>query len=291
MKNKVFIKHELKKKDFYKWLKQTLEDNGWENISSKPSTDFDVFYSKGESGNDELYFQMKEYAASSVNSTLSGSSERFFDVKPLKGYTPGAPGNPGVLDRSDESFIRLQISIGEIQMNSDMTVHYNVNKNRIIIVTEFPITINEDSVIFMIGKPDEHLSKYYSNGSMIVFSSTSYNRIASGLEEADSTNKAAYSLNTIELMMPKVKNSSGVNFMSELAVGNNSEGIKALIEGVYVLTGDFNLNKSCRGDLLVDQNNNKYQIFYLGTRTSSSYQYYEKTRYIALMIERGELDG
>lgn len=288
MKKYLFQKAEMKKKKFYSWLKQTLEDAGWENVSSRPSTDFDVFHSKGESGEDELFFQMKEYAGASSTSTLSASGERFFDVKLLMNYTPGEPGSAGILERSNETFRRLQISIATISTESDMTVHYHVNKNRIIVMTEFPVGLNSDSVLFMIGKPDEHLSKNYSDGSMMIFTTTSYNGIAIAVDEADSTRRGSYALVTLENLPARAKNNAGINFISELAVGSNSEGVKALVDGVYVMPSEYDYNTNAnRGDVFFDEEGDKYQLFYLATRTGSAYSYYVPTRYMALLVERG----
>lgn len=285
MQQKLFKKQELKKKNFYAWLKQVLVDHGWENISSKPSTDFDVFYSKGESGKDELFFQMKEYTSTSTNDNLSGSVERFFDVKLLKKYTPGLPGQAGILDRSNEAFQRLQISTSTISLNADMTVYYNINKNRIIMMTEFPVGLGEHSVLNMIGRPNEHLSKYYPDGSMMTFTTTSLNGISLAVDEADGTRKSSFAMESLEMIAPKARNSSGMYFMSELAV-KTSNDIKAVIEGVYVVPTDSAYNNSSnRGDILVDKDGNKYRMFYLATRTSSSYPYYLPTRSMALMIE------
>ncbi|AEO93632.1 virion structural protein [Bacillus phage G] len=285
MRQKIFKKQEMKKKDFYAWFKRTLTEVGWENISSKPSTDFDVFYSKGESGSDELYFQIKEYYDSSTTNTLSGSNERFFDIRLLKKYTPGEPGTAGIFDRKNDIMYRLQIAAGTITPETDMTVYYNVNKNRIIFMTEFPIGIKENSVLNMIGKPDEHIAKYYPDGSMMYFATTALNGIAFALDEADSTRKAMFGIATHEMITPRVKNSSGMFFMSEFSVKLSSE-IKALIDGVYVLADDFTFNTNAnRGDILIDKDGNKYQIFYLTTRSSTAYYYYDVTRYMALRIE------
>lgn len=286
MEKYLYQKVEMKKKDFYSWMKQKLEEAGWENISSRPSTDFDVFYSKGESGKDELFFQIKEYNGSTTGNAMSSSNERFFDVKLLMNYIPGDPGVVGTLERPNESFHRLQICTGLLYTESDMTVYYNINKNRIIFITEFPVALGRDSVMNMIGKPDEHLSKHYANGSMVIFASTSYNGITVAVDEADSTRRGSYALTTMETIPPRARNSAGLNFMSELAVGSSSEGLKAKIDGIYVLNDEYSYNGSAnRGDLLIDEDGNKYRIFRLDTRTSGSYAYYSPTRYIALMIE------
>ena len=293
MKQKyVFKKAEIKKKEFYTWLKQMLVDAGWENISSRPSTDFDVFFSEGESGKDKLFFQMKEYTGASTGNAMSSSSERFFDVKLLMNYIPGALNVAGTLERSNEAFHRMQISTGLVSVQSDMTVYYHINKNRIIVMTEFPIGIEQDSVLFMIGKPDEHLSRYYPNGSMMLFTTTSYNGVTVAVDEADSTRRGSYALTALESLPPRVQNSSGLHFMSELAVGSNSEGIKALIEGVYIIANEYSYNENAnRGDLLKDEKGNIYRIFHLATRTSSTYTYYTPSRYMALMIESGDSNG
>lgn len=285
MQQKIFKKQEMKKKDFYAWFKRTLTENGWENISSKPSTDFDVFYSKGESGKDELYFQIREFWTNNQTTTLSGSNERFFEIKLLKKYTPGTPGNAGIFNRVDEGFHRLQIAVTLIALEADMTVYYNVNKNRIIFMTEYPIGLDSHSVLNMIGKPDEHVSKYYPDGSMMYFATTALSGLTLALDEADGTRKSMFAMTTHEMIASRVKNSSGMFFMSEFAVKLTNE-VKALIDGVYVLSNDFTFNThSNRGDILMDKDGNKYRIFYLATRTSTGYYYYDVTRYMALMIE------
>lgn len=290
MKKTLYKKITIKKKNFYTWLKNSLISVGWENISSRPSTDFDVFYSKGESGKDELYFQIKEYNSTSNTAALSISRERFFDLKMLKKYIPGNPGVSGILERSNEPFKQLQISVGLISPESDVDIYFSVNKNRIIVMLEYPIGLGENSVLFMIGKPDNQVSKYYPDGAMMYFATTAITGLAMALDQADQVTNAVTALITYESIPPKFKNSKGTFFFSELAVGDAKEGFRALIDGVYVGGTDGTLSgPASRNDFLIDAKGNKYKIFFLDTRTSNSYQYYAPTRYMALLIEEGVL--
>lgn len=288
MAKTLYKKVTIRKKNFYTWLKDTLISVGWENISSRPSTDFDVFYSKGESGKDELYFQIKEYNSTSSANALSISRERFFDLKMLKKYIPGNPGTSGVFDRSSEAFKSLQISSGVVSTESDVDIYYSVNKDRIIVMFEYPIGIGENSLLFMIGKPDNQVSKYYADGAMMYFSTITLSGIVMVVDQADYVTNVVTGVSTYESIPPKFKNSKGTFFFSELAVGDAKEGFRALIDGVYVGGVDATLSGTAlRNDFLIDAKGNKYKIFFLDTRPSNSYNYYVPSRYMALLIEEG----
>ena len=288
MRKVIFKKVTLKKKNFYTWLKEILTEAGWENISSKPSTDFDVFYSKGESGKDELYFQMKEYPGNTTNESLSASNERFLEIKLLKGYIPGEPGISGKWNRPNESFRRILIANTLINTESDMFVYYNVNKNRVVIMLEYPIGLTAESSLFMIGKSDKQVSKVYADGAMMYFATTSVSGTMVVVDEADSTLTASNAVNTYENLTPKFRNTNRKVFFSELVAGSAREGFRGSIDGVYVGSVQSGISgPALKGDLLVDKEGNTYRIFYLDTRLSY-YDYYTPTRYMALMIEEGE---
>jgi hypothetical protein len=266
----IFTTETIPKSTVYQRIKDLLVGAGWANISSKPSTDFDVFYSKGVADDKELYFQLQDSGFSTSGSTIS--------ARLINKYTPGAEGVAGTFDsiKTGEAFKNLypvaySPGIG-VPADSMITFSYTVNLDRIIFVCEPPLSLGIYPNIVYLGAMSLYGTEV--NSRSVILSQTLYiaafansnSVVVSGLSYTDTsptTFLTTYRINTLSEY-----NNNDVRMLSEIAVGSANEGFRGKLDGLYVL----NVNSSTRtayGDILTD-GTNTYKVL-PGNPTSWGY--------------------
>lgn len=259
MSSFVFTSEKVLKKDWYTRVKQILIDNGWINVSSKPSVDFDIFYSDSMTGDKKMYFQMKEYDDTTSTSALSNSVARVLEVRLIKSYTPGTAGSAGTIPRNTTQapYINNLIAGNNFPLLAEFTIHYHCNKNRLVLINEFPPSMDgEDGSCIFIGMSDDTFGKEVDYTAPIFMSNCAYTY---GLQATDKVDQYgdSYSLTRYASVAPTGVSLNGIVFAHQIAYGTSTEGGRGYLDGVYIIKDGTGL---LRGDKLIDENGYEYRI-------------------------------
>lgn len=134
----IFTNETVNYSDFYAWFKTKLVAAGWENITSKYSSDGDVWHSKGERGTRDYFF-----------STFAPNANNGMEVRQYLKYTPGTSGVAGVFEGNPAvagqsmvyngfSFPVTVAGYGVLPDTTPLLVHFSINKERVIIIITAP---------------------------------------------------------------------------------------------------------------------------------------------------------
>lgn len=277
MNDFIFTPVKMLKKDFYTWLKQTLIDNGWRNISSRPSTENDIFHSTGESGEEEILFRMKEYYNAQTTTTISSSTDIYLPVVPLRSYTPGINGAAGVMVPSTaaNAFYNNRLARSGMSVTTELTVYYHCNKDRIVFVVEWPSYTGLDSTFHLFGKPFGIIAKKPITTQTVVLSGYTYGTAVPQFADIADINISTSSVSAgtfnyfSDLRSVNVGNKF---FMSELCIANSTDGLHSMVDGIYAINNDVRISNynALDGDELVDSEGKVYRIRNIA-RAHSSY--------------------
>jgi hypothetical protein len=243
------------KGQMYQRIKDLLISAGWQNISSKPLTDYDIFYSTGEAGDKNIYFQMLDY---SNTATTTGN---YIRVKLINKYTPGTSGTAGTFDanRTSESWRNVILFTNLVAIDAPITFSYQVNKDRIVFYADPALSIYQNSNsgnIVHLGVPILFESEPNSRGMTIAqgfYDSTivgaAHNYVIS-TNPPYTDNGATDGLLTYKITPPAEYNNSDERIMSEICYGGTVEGLRGKFDGFYALYGDY--TRTGHGDILTD---------------------------------------
>lgn len=261
----IFTPATMKKRDFYTWLKNTMIQAGWENISSRPATDNDVMYSKGESGEENLYIRMKEYYSTSSNATLSNAVDVYLSVYPIRSYIPGNSGSAGVGNPpfTTSSFHWGRIARSNTHLDTEMTVYYHCNKDRIVFVVEWSSYTELDANFFLLGKPTKVFAKKPMTSLSAALCGYGYSTLNSVSDVADiNPSNSAFSVTLTYLNTPLSINLSGNFIASEIGVVQKDDGLHSTLDGIYAVGGDNKIQypKAMTGHELIDEDGRVYRL-------------------------------
>jgi hypothetical protein len=114
--------------NLYETFTELMIAAGWQNISSKPATDYDVWYSPGEQGDKRLIIQTRKES----NGNLG---HRF-----IADYTPGAAGTAGIIQRTTAAWRSVSFfshhNVTSFPQSNQVNYKYHANKDRIIFYCE-----------------------------------------------------------------------------------------------------------------------------------------------------------
>ncbi|MFP3751809.1 hypothetical protein [Bacillus altitudinis] len=283
MSDTIFNKITVLKKDLYSKLKQIMLESGWQNISSRPSTDYDVLFSNGEDGKKEIYFQIRDIASTIAGSSasFSNTNSRFFSMRLSGMYLPGSSGVTGTFSKNSDTWKAVAITYqSEILPNQPIELYYSCNKDRLIFLTDYSLSLALPSTLNYIGVPvtfaDEH------EWSACVFASSS---IGSGRRLYVTDIKNDYSVTTPITCLTYLglgsKNRIGENIlMSNIIYGSTSEGLKGTIPDVFSFGSTDGL---VNGDLIKDSDK-IYKIFETTPGASTVYSSFI-SKFIAIRIQ------
>jgi hypothetical protein len=290
----IFQKMVVPKSQLYSTLKTLLLNAGWQNISSNPATDYDVFYSTGNSGNMALYFQMRDY--DNMSTTDAGYQ---FGIRLIRGYTPGAPGQSGTFLVPGEPWIYnyIMYSNAYLKLSTNLTLWYNVDKNRLIFAIQPPFYLNTNSSIFFIGMPNLTLIQENQSSGVLFASSNPYSTYMNNAQIRITDNpfnpqSSSYNMNVYYVNSPsRIVNSAGKVFMSRLAYGAyNTEGVRGFLDGIYVFPTYESPVRWLDGDIIVDTSvtpNKKYMILntYTIANNPTSFNVNNGNQYVVIQIQ------
>ncbi|MDM5298054.1 hypothetical protein QUF51_07775 [Bacillus pumilus] len=270
----VFKKETIKKKNLYNRIIDLLIDAGWTNVSSNTTTDFDVMYSNGESGKDSIYFNIRPFASAvtlpSPSTNFSTSNSAYFSLRLCKSYSPSdSPMTSGVFMRTESWNIVYITTAATLNPESDLTLYYSVNRDRIVFSVSPPSILRSNSSICYFGKPIIH---GISAKNVSCVYATSANTLSTGKllidDQVHFPQSTSYLLSTS--MSDNLSNSYGTMFISPIAFGDNLEGVRGYLDGLYAVKAESNW---LDGDTYIDTiTGKKFLIcstFYSTSRTSS----------------------
>ena len=224
---------------------------GWRNISSNPATEGYVMYSKGESGDKDLVFQIRPLP---VNGAVAGdihtSTAVVMSTRLIGGYTPNeTEGVDGVIDRPAEVWRALPIAPAVVSHEVELNYWYSVNKDRIIFNIYTPESLALLPVLFYIGIPTAYNSEPKSRGLVygVSMTATTANNllITDNVAELPSV-VASFVIPNQVALPPKSPNSAGKHTPVECLYGNAAVGIRGKIDSLLFLpNGSIN-----NGDIL-----------------------------------------
>jgi hypothetical protein len=245
----------LLKGQLYQKIKDLLTGAGWQNISSKPDTDFDVFYSTGEAGDKTLYLQLRDYYHSAATNT-GWFQYRFCGV-----YTPGQPGALGTFDslRAGEPWRNAHFFNNTVNIDVPITFSYQVNKDRLVFFADPPLGMISGNIrgnIVFLGARQLFEAEPKCRG--LVFAAATYDGtnigahnyvVSYGVPYTDS-NAQSEALFSYKITPSFEYNAADSRMMSEIAYGNGIEGLRGKLDGFYALYGGN--SRTGHGDILSD---------------------------------------
>ncbi|WP_312339269.1 hypothetical protein [Anaerospora hongkongensis] len=282
----IFMSEQVTYGDFYAWFKAKLAAAGWENITSNYATDGDVWYSTGESGTKNYYFQ-----------TFAPESHAGMITKPYLKYTPGVSGSAGVFIGSgvDGGFATYGLALpihagngfdGVFTPPSSSTlfsIRFFINKDRAIVAITLPEGLFTSdasatysgfygkSSLWYIGAPELYSTSSTDSASskgLIVFGTRRnqgnggfyYQGVSVYSSIGNDPVLKTYDINPIYKLdtspMFKTRNVTGSFMLLDLVCGGSYEGMLMLLKdlfvvpkttaGVYVFSGLYD------GDLISD---------------------------------------
>lgn len=272
----IFTKETIKKLAVYTRIKSLLLAAGWTNISSKPATDFDVFYSKGETGDKGLIFQMKENTTTTDYFSSSTSIALYFRLP--YSYTPGAAGVSGRFGRPGDAWQYFYAFSGLLGPDADIDFYYHVNKNRIIFVCMPKYGTGVGGGICFVGMSNEtFVNEVKSDGVLLASSYGGWGAdvfITSRPKEKSTT---AYNLGIIKLAMPKEICPDGTRMMTRVGYGDTDESFRGLLDGVYTFQNDsqgMQYDYLSHGDVLVGPDGtSKYLVLSFRSGNNNTWGY------------------
>ena len=211
-----------------------MKSAGWNDVSTAPATDFVVMHSKGESGDKDLFIQLRPTNVSNANSTET-TDYNVMSYRFVEGY------EAGVFTRSSEPWnaIHLAPTTTNIALTGELelTCFYHVNKNRIIMVIETPVSTAYGAVLFYLGLPDTTYTTE-SGSKGVVYATSAYPRTNQTLQISNATDglpsdSASSTRSLYSTLSPKNPNSAGLFTISEILYGSSIEGIRGKLDGIY----------------------------------------------------------
>lgn len=280
----VFKKENIKKKNLYNRIISLLIDAGWTNVTSNPNTDFDVMYSTGETGKESIYFNIRPFASAvtspSASTNFSSTDYAYFSFRLCKEYTPSStPMNSGTFKRNEAWNIVFITTAATLNPETDLTLYYSVNRDRIIFTVVPPTILRSNASICYFGKPYVY-GKTAKNVNCLYATSANPLTIGKVLmdDQADYPQATSYLLSTF--MSDNLTNIFGTMFISPIAFGDNLEGVRGYLDGLYAIKDTTLLD----GDVYIDSiTKKKYKVFYTYYTTNRTTSF--PSNYIGIEVE------
>jgi hypothetical protein len=275
MADAIFTKETLLKSQLYTRIKTLLTGAGWQNVSSKPVTDFDVFTSAGETGDKQLVMQLSEvYTGNALGSTTN----HYLMVRLPYSYIPGAAGVAGTFGRPSDAWLPVSCFDTNISPDTQFDFYYHVNKNRIIFVIEPPKASGFGPQAVYLGMSNETMiNEIKSDGCMVACTKGMSNSSVWMTSKPKEKTTAPYYLLCYPLVTPKEDSPDNTRIISKMFYGDTYEGVRGIIDSVYYVhntTDGVEHLQTAHGDVLITKDASaKYRVFICKTAASSTWNY------------------
>lgn len=278
----IFKHKRMRKSEFYSFYKALLESYGWENISSNLATDYDVFFSKGEDGKQNLYVNMRENFDGTSNTHFSTSTYSYIDVRAMEKYTPNVDmGKAGIFSHPATNWTRVRMS-DTAYPRTFADVYYTGNKDRVIVFYRNEQTGYTN--MLYIGKPRAHYSKSTPFSGNTIIPTNSYRAGITTVNEPDTTTSGSYDITAITKLSPRSYNASNEIDLSEIVLFSSFGGFKAYVDGIFSATSDYLLQIGNIESYRVKRGNRVYRLLYM-MPSGGGYSKNITTDFIAIAVE------
>lgn len=273
MSDPILTTEKVKWRDIYSKIISLLTEAGWEDVSSNSATDGNIMHSNGESGDMDLFLGFSKDAGGTDKHPFGSSvSATIIYVKLIYDYRPGVSGKSGTYDsRRNEIWRPILRPFGDtswMSLDSDVYMHYHVNKNRILCYFE-PITryiYNASNVgninlqfcsiqspqFFTFGYQDSSLIKGTKSSSVIFactsvinFATINYSMKYSALacSYASTVSSDAIYLQSYSFNVPREGTLDGGVPLLPILLGTEADGLLCCVDGLKVLSYNDNFTQ------------------------------------------------
>lgn len=235
--NFVYEKETMKKADFYQWMKDKITEAGWVKLSNGREKDYDVFKSTGESGEDNLMLQIREFYSQNDNFSSTQSGDLTFKI--LHSYTPNSDTKkPGTfLPPLNTDYLYFH-GLYSVFPQEELTVYHHVTKDSAYFIIEPPAYKDNYSTCFFGFGKLKRVSASDEYSQMTIFSSSA-NNAAVGIPKGTNPNVTLAMTFQVEQMPRSITPSTGQWNASDIVIQNNTEGYRAKIENIFYISGDY----------------------------------------------------
>lgn len=275
MSNVIFTKDTVTKAQLYTKIKTLLTATGWQNVSSKPVTDFDVLTSAGETGDKQLVLQLSDiYNGNSLGSTTS----QYLMIRTPYSYIPGTAGAAGTFGRPADTWMNLQVFDTAVGPDIQCDLYYHVNKNRIIFAVEPPRTSGISPQVVYMGLSDEsYINEIKSDGVMVASTRFPASKVVWMTSKPKEKTNDGYYLSTYELPVFREDTGDNTRVLFKMIVGNASEGVRCALDNVFCIINNMDTidyTQTGQGDILITKDGlAKYRVFSCKTNSYGSWGY------------------
>ena len=309
MSDPILTTERVKLYDIYPKIISLLTQAGWKDVSSNVGKDGNVMYSKGESGDMDLFLGFSKDAGGTDTSPFGSSKTADgIYVKLIYNYTPGATGTGGTYDRRrNETWKKLIFPFsnrGIISLDDELYMHYHVNKNRIVCYFEplehYKIEPSKNDIpqsnyiiypyFFTFGYQDDSLVKG-TKSSCVIFADNNYSSGANSSPLALMCSYSSYvtsdaiQINIYSFNCIREGTLDGKAPMLPLYAYTTGEGIISKIDGIMTMQhtapwkpyGQAPIESFIATGDIVANNNKKYKVlrrYSICNSADSGYSYF-----------------
>lgn len=261
----VFKEELILKKDIYNRMIELFKDAGWSDVSSKPSSDFNVLKSTGEDGDKELCFQIRATDINNRNDVRETAYTNF-SIRLIEKYVPRGFDQSGIIERSNEPWHNIRFYRSNSNLNDHFLFYHHVDKDKGIFVfkKKFESSSTATSELFYIGLPKSFITENKSSG---VISFATYGQVGSYYSDRYNnririTNHPTSPSRNSYFMTPIYRIFSGTSseinkiYLNKINYEDNVSGVRGEIEGIYAIPN----SQFVDGDI-VKAGNKKYKLF------------------------------
>jgi hypothetical protein len=239
--NYIFTSGTCLKSELYDLIISKLIAAGWTQVSSNPTTDFDVLTSTGNSGDKALVLNLRPIpAAGTAANTVKTSIYCQMSIRLQTSYVPGTSGVAGTFGRPSLAWTDMYIVpvAASGTLPPDTTVNYKVyaDASKIIMAIEFPSATSMSPLLFYLGAPDSAFVAE-AGSSSTVFATTANATTAASLLKCNTSDgigsvAAPYAMALTAFSILKNPNNEGIYFQSGVYYQTATEGIRGMLDGV-----------------------------------------------------------
>lgn len=231
---------QIEKKDLFDTIINLMKGEGWEDISSNSTSDFIVLHSKGIDGDKDMYIQMSDAYANTQTYSMKTTGYSSMQVRLAGKYIPGEGSTAGSFEKTSEPWrlvwaAQQPYNSAALPANAMITLYYYVDKNGFVGYVDTPQTITLRGNLIYLRNPEiEYCPSTASNG-LVIYHSEGMLAERYSDNTANTNAKNSVQLTQYCILSPTNPNLNGEYAMSELLLGNTSEGVRFKINELYFL--------------------------------------------------------
>jgi hypothetical protein len=237
----IFTSGTCLKSELYDLIINKLIAAGWQNVSSNPTTDYDVLTSPGNTGDRALVLNLRPIpAAGTVTNTIKTSAFCQMSARLQTSYVPGTAGAAGVFGRPALAWTDVYVApvAASGQLAADTTLNYHVyaDASKIILAIEYPPATAYSPVLIYLGEPDSQFAGETGSSSVVLAVTNSATTATSlqicGTSDGMGSVTTPYALTTYALLPAGDPNMGNKRMVSNIYYGSAAESFRGMLDGV-----------------------------------------------------------